>query len=134
MRKTAYCRPTTYHSSAAVLIIADKENSSAEGIKNFFKGLNSKSDVTLINHNNASRMENELVEMEWLRQWKGRRMQTEEEELRKEIKKKKGELQKEIENITTAVSAVIDRWIHNQGWSRRNENILLYTNVNLIFF
>ncbi len=75
LRKTADGRPTTYHSSAAVLIIADKTKSSAERIKNFFKGLNSKSDVTVIQYRtqdpNKTKME---------------------------------------------ASAVIDRWIHNQGW------------------
>ena len=120
-------RPTTYHSSAAVLIIADKENSSTGGIKNVFKHLNSKSDVTIIDCNNASRMQRELAEMQLLnmkmrrgRQWKGRQMQTEEvekekEELEKEIQKKQEELQKEIENIKRAASAVINSWIHNQG-------------------
>ena len=116
-RKTADSRPTTYHSSAAVLIIADKENSSAEGIEHFFKGLSSKSDVTIIDCNNASRMETELERMKLVnriwsqREWKGRQMENEEIE-----KKKQVEVQKEIENIKTAASAVIDRWIHNQGW------------------
>ena len=179
LRKTADSRPTTIHSSAAVLIIADKENSSTEGIKNFFKGLNSKSDVTIIDCNNLSRIENELQKKreelheeyqkkqevlhkefqkeqevlhkefqkkeEELHRWfqkkkeelqkKFRKKQEElqnefrknqaelqkefrkkQEELQKEFPKKQEELQKEIENITTAASAVINRWIHNQGW------------------
>ena len=127
LRKTADGRPTTYHSSVAVLIIADKENSSAEGIKNFFEGLNSKSDVTIIDCENASRMEHDMKKMELLdltvghgRKWKGRQMQTEEiqmkkEELQKEIRKKQEEVQKEIENIKTAASTVINSWMHNQG-------------------
>ncbi|KAL9984368.1 hypothetical protein ACROYT_G006653 [Oculina patagonica] len=127
LRKTADGRPTTYHSSAAVLIIADKENSNAEGIKNFFKGLNSKSDVTIIDCEKASRTEHEMKKMELLdlsvghgRNWRRRQMQSEEiqenkEELHKEIQKKQEEAQKEIDNIKTAASAVIDRWIHSQG-------------------
>ena len=128
LRKTADGRPTTYHSSAAVLIIADKKNSSAEVIKDFFKGLNSKSDVTIIDNNNASRIQNELEKVAWRnrtvssgRYWKRPQMQTEEiekkkEELQKAFQKKKEELQKEVENIKTAASAVINSWIHNQGW------------------
>ena len=69
LRKTADPRPTTYHSNVAVLIITDEKNLLTEGIEMFFKGLSSKSDVTVLD-------------------WK----------------------------VEKAVSSVIERWIHNQGW------------------
>ena len=126
VRKTADGRPTTYHSSVAVLMIADEEDSYTEGIENFFKRLNSKSDVTIIECRNAWRTEFEMKEMELLdmrvKHARGRKMQTEEiqkqkEELQKKIQNKKEEMRTEIEKIKTAASAVIDRWIHDQGWS-----------------
>ena len=100
LRKTADGRPTTYHSSAAVMIITDEEDSNTEGIKNFFKGLDPNSDVTIIKCKNASRTEYEIKEMQFeaTRHW----------ELQK--------LKMEMENIKRAASAVIDRWIDNQGW------------------
>ncbi|KAL9984369.1 hypothetical protein ACROYT_G006654 [Oculina patagonica] len=111
LRKAADGRPTTYHSSAAVLIIADKQTSKTEGFRNFFKGLNSKSDVTIIECRNASKMEREVMRMEDWWKSKGRQRPTE-----AEIQKKKEELQMEMENTKMAALAVIDRWIHNQGW------------------
>ncbi len=124
LRKTADGRPTTYHSSAAVLIFTDEQSSNTEGIKNFFKGLNSKSDVTIIECRNASKTEREVMHMrheEMGHWWKPevRQMQTEEIqkiEFNKEILQKEKELQIEMENTKMAASAVVDRWIHNQGW------------------
>ena len=78
LRKTADPRPTTYHSNVAVLIITDKKNVT-EGIERVFKGLGSKSDVTVL-------------------EWKVLSLVA---------------TQKRLEE---AVSAVIERWIHNQGW------------------
>ena len=129
LRKTADNRPTTYHSSVAVLIIADEENSNIIELKNFFKGLNSKSDVTIFECRNALRT---AIEIEWMesadlgtrsdimyhfRYEDGRQeLIQQQHELWGEIPKKQRELQTQIENIKTSVSAVIDRWIHNQGW------------------
>ena len=81
LRKTTDPRPTTYHSNVAVLIITDEKNHHTEGIERFFKGLSSKSDVTVL---------------EW-----------------KVLSLVAPQTQKRFEK---AVSAVIERWIHNQGW------------------
>ena len=81
LRKTADPRPTTYHSNVAVLIITEEKNHRTEGIERFFKGLSSKSDVTVLEWNVLS-----LVASEH-RLW-----------------------------FEKAVQAVIERWIHNQGW------------------
>ena len=44
-------RPTTFHSCAAVLIFAqNKDDHGVNKVKSFFKGLNSNSDVTIIQH------------------------------------------------------------------------------------
>ena len=86
LRKTADGRPTTYHSSAAVLIIAEEEDSTTEEIRKFFTGLNAKSDVTVI------QCRSELLEL---------------------LSKKVGQDRRKTE---MAASAVIDRWIYNQGW------------------
>ena len=125
LRKTADLRPTTYHSSIAVLIIADEEHSDIKELKNFFKGLNSKSDVTIIECRNALITELEIERMNkaglGMRFGVGyvyEEMQKEfqrQQELRMEILKKQLGLRTEMENIEMSVSAVIDRWIHNQG-------------------
>ena len=46
-------RPTSYHSSAAVLIIESQETCHTEGIEKFFKGLNAKSEVTVMSCRNV---------------------------------------------------------------------------------
>jgi len=48
MRKTTDPRPTTYHSNVAALIITYEKDHFSEGVERFFKGLSSKSDVTVI--------------------------------------------------------------------------------------
>ena len=130
-RKTAENRPTTYHSSVAVLIIADEEVSYIKKLKNFFKGLNSKSDVTIINCESELRTTLDIRRMKLSVRRKirydydddeekvilegGQKEIQQQQEFQEEIGKKEKELQTEIENIKTSVSAVIDRWIHNQG-------------------
>ena len=44
--------PISYHSSVAVLIINYEKNSDTEGIEKFFKGLNNKSEVTVMHYRN----------------------------------------------------------------------------------
>ena len=88
LRKTTYPRPTTYHSNAAVLIITDKKSHHTEGIERFFKGLSSKSDVTVFERKAPAA---------------------------KEFQRKKLKIQKRMKINKTAVSEVIERWIHNQG-------------------
>lgn len=51
LRKTADLRPTTYHSNVAVLIITDEKDHLSEEFERFFKGLSSKSDVTVFKWN-----------------------------------------------------------------------------------
>ena len=46
-------RPISYHSSVAVLIIAFAETCDTEGIKKFFKALNTKSEVTVMHCRNV---------------------------------------------------------------------------------
>ena len=46
-------RPISYHSSVAVLIIDFEENFDTKGIEKFFKGLNTKSEVTVMRCRNT---------------------------------------------------------------------------------
>ena len=101
LRKSTDPRPTTYHSNVAVLIITGEKNHDTEGIERFFKGLSSKSDVTVLEWKKLSYYEFELPSQEAAqnRIW---------------IPPK--EAQKERKINEKAVLAVIERWIHNQGW------------------
>ena len=102
--------PTSYHSSAAVLIIdANLENSSTEGIGNFFKGLNVKSEVSVIQCRNMVKTYERYEETIFME----RRRETLTEKRRQEISE---EMEREHEKFTTAVAAVTERWITNQGW------------------
>ena len=103
LRKTTDPRPTTYHSNVAVLIITDVKDHHTEGIERFFKGLSSKSDVTVFEW--KRRAYDELLSVFRLSGWdetKARRMEQ--------------EMQLEMKSNKKAVSAVIKRWIQNQGW------------------
>jgi len=103
LRKTTDPRPTTYHSNVAVLIITGEKNSFSEGIERFFKGFGSKSDVTVF---------------EWKRLAYGElksRLSRPERLDERERQRRIQEIRKEMEINETAVSAVIERWIHNQG-------------------
>ena len=102
LRKTADPRPTTYHSNVAVLIITNEKNHRTEGIESFFKGLSSKSDVTVFE------WKTQTSALSWLT-WQGLSIEP-------DLGRKQQEAQKEMETNATAVSAVIKRWIHNQGW------------------
>ena len=102
LRKTADPRPTTYHSSVAVLIITKEKNHHTEGIESFFKGFSSKSDVTVF-------------------EWKTQTYHGAQSEL---VKGRVSSAPSVLswhglpndEEMETAMSAVIERWIHNQGW------------------
>ncbi|KAL9959123.1 hypothetical protein ACROYT_G036209 [Oculina patagonica] len=113
LRKTAE-RPTTYHSSAAVLIIdAGYKSRDSEGIDSFFKDLNSKSEVTIIKCRNFKELiKLKLqVQMILMRGSEMSNMQT----LQDKIQETEPAVCKEIEEAKLAASSVIDRWIHNQG-------------------
>ncbi|KAL9959128.1 hypothetical protein ACROYT_G036216 [Oculina patagonica] len=100
LRKTAE-RPTTYHSSAAVLIIdACRWNYGTQGINSFFKDLNSKSEVTTI----KCRTTEEWVDLTYML-----------ERQTPEFQKIEQELYEKIEKTKLAATSVIDRWIHNEG-------------------
>ena len=80
-------RPISYHSSVAVLIIDGEETNDTEGIEKFFKGLNTKSEVTVI------RCRNVIEAVESL------------------------PVPATVLNILSPkVSEVIQSWISNQGW------------------
>ena len=87
MKKTADPRPTTYHSNVAALIVTYEKDHFSEGVERFFKGLSSKSDVTVIEL--KAQADRPLSRFE--------------------------EIQNELAN-ETAVSGVIERWIHIHGW------------------
>ena len=101
LRQSTDPRPSTYHSNVAVLIITGEKNHVTEGIERFFKGLSSKSDVTVLEWKKLSYYECELPSQE--------AAQNEIWILPKEARKKRKINEK-------AVLAVIERWIHNQGW------------------
>ena len=86
-------RPTTFHSNVAVLIITHNKNSITEGMERFFKGFSSKSDVTVLELGRLSR----LMRLN-------------------ETGRKRQDAREVMNTNETAVSAVIERWIHNQGW------------------
>ena len=87
-------RPISYHSSVAVLIIDFAETGETEGIKKFFKDLNTKSEVTVMRCRNVLEAALGLpVPVE----------------LREAIKI-------ETNKLGPKVSEVIQSWISNQGW------------------
>ena len=87
-------RPISYHSSVAVLIIDFAETCDTEGIKKFFKGLNTKSEVTVMRCRNVLEAALGLpVPVEF----------------REAIKI-------ETNKLGPKVSEVIQSWISNQGW------------------
>ena len=87
-------RPNTYHSIVAVLIIAD-ESHRTEGIERFFKGLSSKSDVTVVKW--RTEQGKLLSSLQVSRPWER-------------------EIQKESETFASDLPEVIERWIRHQGW------------------
>lgn len=109
LRKTNDHRPTTYHSNVAVLVITDEANSDTEGIERFFKGLSSKSDVTVFEWRILAYRDLQLA-------YRFQRPSGRERRDEREMQRKLQEAQKETENNEAAMSAVIERWIHNQGW------------------
>ena len=96
LKKSTDPRPTTYHSSVAVLIITDKKNHRTEGFERFFKGFSSKSDVVVF-------------------EWKTQAYEEFQSPLDR-FQSNDQEVRKEMETNAAAVSAVIERWIHNKGW------------------
>ena len=88
-------RPISYHSSVAVLIIDFEEDFDTEGIEKFFKGLNTKSEVTVMRCRN-------VIEAVGTSIWPMRNL---EENIKREMNK-----------LSPTSSEVIQSWISNQGW------------------
>ena len=88
-------RPISYHSSVAVLIIDFAETCDTEGIKKFFKGLNTKSEVTVMRCRNV---------IEAVRSFS------------LSLEKMEEEIKREMNKLSPTYSEVIQSWISNQGW------------------
>ena len=88
-------RPISYHSSVAVLIIDFPETGHTEGIKKFFKGLNTKSEVTVMRCRN-------VIEAVETSKWPKRNLED--------------NIKKEMNKLSPTSSEVIQSWISNQGW------------------
>ena len=116
LRQSTDPRPTTYHSNVAVLIVTDEKNHDTEGIERFFKGFSCKSDVTVYEWKTQVQKEFQsqlmtrltlsgLSRRSWVRLLND-----------PDFRRKQEPDQKELDANAAAVSAVIERWIHNQGW------------------
>ena len=88
-------RPISYHSSVAVLIIDFMETCDTEGIEKFFKGLNTKSEVTVMRCRNVIKA---VRTFPW------------------ELRNLEENIKRETNKLSPKVSEVIQSWISNQGW------------------
>ena len=88
-------RPISYHSSVAVLIIDFAETCDTEGIKKFFKALNTKSEVTVMRCRNV---------IEAVRSFP------------RSLEKIEEKIEREMNKLSPSSSEVIQSWISNQGW------------------
>ena len=84
-------RPISYHSSVAVLIIDFAETCDTEGIKKFFKALNTKSEVTVMRCRNVI-------------------------EAVRSLPRSQEKIEREMNKLSPSSSEVIQSWISNQGW------------------
>ena len=133
-------RPIYYHSRAAVLIFADSDDdSNVKSCETFFKSLNIKSEVNIIQCRDLLTRELQLADMNLSRAKeevqrlqrsieKGKRgeqsQQVEDQtnmmELTSELqmrRQKVEQLEKELkETEVRSTSTVIDKWIQRQGW------------------
>ena len=87
--------PISYHSSVAVLIIDFEENFDTEGIEKFFKGLNTKSEVTVMRCSNVIAAVRSFS---------------------RSLEKMNEEIKREMNKLSPTYSEVIQSWISNQGW------------------
>ena len=102
-------RPISYHSSVAVLIIDGRETCDTEGIEKFFKGLNAKSEVTVMRCRNVMK----AAETEFLKKSEGEQRF---ESTPVSLKKAGKDSESEMDTLRSAFSEVIQSWISNQGW------------------
>ena len=68
-----------------------------------------------IEQEHGARRELEMV-LKWREQWANERGP----EIEREIKRQGNELQQENEKFKLAVSAAVEKWIENEGWSKLN--------------
>ena len=102
-------RPISYHSSVAVLIMDGRETCDTEGIEKFFKGLNAKSEVTVMRCRNVMK----AAETEFLKKSEGEQRF---ESTPVSLKKAGKDSESEMDTLRSAFSEVIQSWISNQGW------------------
>ena len=88
-------RPISYHSSVAVLIIDFAETCKTEGIEKFFKGLNTKSEVTVMRCRNVIKEVGSFP---------------------RPLEKVEEDIKREMNKLSPTSSEVIQSWISNQGW------------------
>ena len=88
-------RPISYHSSVAVLIIDFEEAFDTEGFEKFFKGLNTKSEVTVMRCRNVIEAAKSSSRLQ--------------AKMRRSIKR-------EMNKLSATYLEVIQSWISNQGW------------------
>ena len=88
-------RPISYHSSVAVLIIDFEETFDTEGIEKFFKGLNTKSEVTVMHCRYVIEAAKIFpYSLEWMHV----------------------NIKRVMNKLSLTASEVIQSWISNQGW------------------
>ena len=88
-------RPISYHSSVAVLIIDFAETCDTEGIEKFFKGLNTKSEVTVMHCRYVIEAAKIFpYSLEWMHV----------------------NIKRVMNKLSLTASEVIQSWISNQGW------------------
>ena len=88
-------RPISYHSSVAVLIIDFEETFDTEEIEKFFKGLNTKSEVTVMRCRNFIKEVGSFPRL---------------------LEKVVEDIKRDMNKLSATSSEVIQSWISNQGW------------------
>ena len=101
-------RPISYHSSVAVLIIDGGQTSDTEGIERFFKGLNNKSEVTVMSCRNFLKEAN-IVSLKRLHLLGENRFGN-------MLKDAEENFEREMNKLRSTSSEVIQSWISNQSW------------------
>ena len=116
-------RPISYHSRAAVLIFVESENdSNVKSYESFFKSLNNNSEVIIIQCDGIMKLMKERRELQFrpladaTARFRGIPSWYTQKRLEKELAEIKAKQRKEEENVETAASTVVDRWIQHQGW------------------
>jgi len=114
-------RPISYHSRAAVLIFVESENdSNVKSYESFFKSLNNNSEVIIIQCDGIMKLMKERRELQFrpladaTARFRGIPSWYTQKRLEKELAEIKAKQRKEEENVETAASTVVDRWIQHQ--------------------